>query len=806
MAEERIDSLIDVQKVLSEFLTIENGLKSILNTMASVAKGLSEFGIKLDQSAGIKQTIANYNDQLNKIKNGETLITKEAEKQLIAIEKIAQAKNKTVAQEQINHQKVQREIEKTTHQTEKFNKAGSTASNTWGKALSSFQMKFNTLGNFIGTTLYNSIVKLGTAMVNTLKESTEKFLDAEEVTQKLKFAVLNVGGESNSALAKLNSQAEKLMGIFDDKAIRTAQTDLINFGLTAEETYNLIPFLIDTAAQSGRELSDVTSAVIRGIEGQGKGLKTLGIELKSGASEAENLATIQEQLKKYTGGASDALETQTGQLKKLKNELNETSETAGASLVIWEKFWAKMKAGFVDVIATLIDYNTMAKSIQEKTAALGSETYMDKYAKLTVENKTKYLEVAKTKLKEYTDLLEKVGKGEATKNVFEISNLKANISTLEKFIEDVAKLSEVEIETKSNLSTTSDKLTTSTTKLTEEKEKEVVVYTDLQKQVNSYKLQLEELNDTDEKQAEWLNAKIDYYEEYISLQEKLTEGTITQAEYTDLLAIEVQKLDNAEKSVKETQKELLTDGKDFIEHQATAIDAIKEQEDAVKNLEESFKKMAENATEFGSSVGKAMGDALKKGEDVAKAAAKAALLTSLKQLKDYIEAKIALEALASAESVATFGVAGLAKAAIMTGIVEGIYSLVVSQISGYAKGRKGGPAELAIVGEKGSELVVAGSQAMITPDKPTLTYLPSGADVIPNDKLMKAMYENPVLSFAENVNNAIELEKVVNGLSGVKQAIMNKKEAHFIIDKNGFRTLLKNGNSWTEYIDNVVRL
>ncbi len=118
----------------------------------------------------------------------------------------------------------------------------------------------------------------------------------------------------------------------------------------------------------------------------------------------------------------------------------------------------------------------------------------------------------------------------------------------------------------------------------------------------------------------------------------------------------------------------------------------------------------------------------------------------------------------------------------------------------------GGKAETAIVAEQGTEGILHKGKLTLTPDKPSFAYLPQGADVIPHDELMRVMHDKPSLSFAENVKNNIELEKVVNALSGVKNAILNKKESHLHFDKNGFRTWVQNGNSWTEYINNYIRL
>ena len=70
-----------------------------------------------------------------------------------------------------------------------------------------------------------------------------------------------------------------------------------------------------------------------------------------------------------------------------------------------------------------------------------------------------------------------------------------------------------------------------------------------------------------------------------------------------------------------------------------------------------------------------------------------------------------------------------------TGAVE-LGVAMTQPIPKYAKGRDGGKAEMAIVGEAGRELRIFGNEVSLTPDTPTLTFLREGEKIIPNDKLV----------------------------------------------------------------------
>lgn len=72
-----------------------------------------------------------------------------------------------------------------------------------------------------------------------------------------------------------------------------------------------------------------------------------------------------------------------------------------------------------------------------------------------------------------------------------------------------------------------------------------------------------------------------------------------------------------------------------------------------------------------------------------------------------------------------------------TGAAE-LAAVIATPLPQYAKGRKGGKAEHAIVGEIGQEAIVTtDGKVTLTPSTPSLAYIPQGADVIPHNELIK---------------------------------------------------------------------
>ena len=138
-------------------------------------------------------------------------------------------------------------------------------------------------------------------------------------------------------------------------------------------------------------------------------------------------------------------------------------------------------------------------------------------------------------------------------------------------------------------------------------------------------------------------------------------------------------------------------------------------------------------------------------------------------------------------------------------------ALIASQpIPSYAKGRKGGPAEMANVGEKGRELIVDKSGKMsLTPATSTLTYLPEGASVISHEELLNATGQaaNLMPKYQNNTAHLQEENEILKaGFLMLRKTIEDKQEVHLDINERGFATRIKHGQVWEDYINNHVRL
>jgi len=132
----------------------------------------------------------------------------------------------------------------------------------------------------------------------------------------------------------------------------------------------------------------------------------------------------------------------------------------------------------------------------------------------------------------------------------------------------------------------------------------------------------------------------------------------------------------------------------------------------------------------------------------------------------------------------------------------------------YFKGRDGGPAEFAWVGERGTEAIeLPGGKTFLTPDRPTLTFLPEHASVIPHEELLRTAGAMSMqnLQFTDRSDREFaELKAEIAGLNKgfdkVAKVIIDKKEFHLSISESGIQASSSRGASRTKYLNQNVRL
>lgn len=197
-------------------------------------------------------------------------------------------------------------------------------------------------------------------------------------------------------------------------------------------------------------------------------------------------------------------------------------------------------------------------------------------------------------------------------------------------------------------------------------------------------------------------------EEELALKQKFADGLITEQQYADqLIQLNIANLQrelellqrNAatdlsltdEVAAKKIEIAIATADAQIEQNEKTTSAAKKESDKQIKIAQE----QAQITEDFIQGIGQAFGDALTEQGLQVESFAQNVLLVVLDTLEKTITASIAsatATSLAQPDSVATFGVTGIARAAILTGLIKAAFAVVKSQIgkdSG-AKFAKGG--------------------------------------------------------------------------------------------------------------------
>lgn len=225
-------------------------------------------------------------------------------------------------------------------------------------------------GITIGSLISSAIQSTAGVIKDFVNGATDAFKESEHQAHLLKFAVTDIGKEGLKGFEELTKQAEELMGAFDDEEIKKAQVALINYGLSVEQTKKLIPLLLDTSIQTGRSLDEVATSALRGIEGQTKALKPLGVAFTDTGNKTENFNILLDKLSKFSGAAEASLETETGQIKALEIQLKESQEVMGKSTIKLQLLWIEWKKAAID---TFMGIGTALKFLFDKSGYIADK-------------------------------------------------------------------------------------------------------------------------------------------------------------------------------------------------------------------------------------------------------------------------------------------------------------------------------------------------------------------------------------------------------------------------------------------------
>lgn len=181
-----------------------------------------------------------------------------------------------------------------------------------------------------------SVGALGAAVAGFGIASVKAYSEAQASQQKLtnafqKFPQL---ADSNAAALRRLNEALATKTVYDDDATASAQATLAMFGLTEQQLRTLTPLLQDYASKTGKDLNTAATDLGKALDGQGRSLKAVGLDLDLTGTKAQNFDLIVQGLRKQVGGfAEKEGQTFDGKMQILNNRFGELQEKIGEKLL-----------------------------------------------------------------------------------------------------------------------------------------------------------------------------------------------------------------------------------------------------------------------------------------------------------------------------------------------------------------------------------------------------------------------------------------------------------------------------------------
>ena len=217
------------------------------------------------------------------------------------------------------------------------------------------------------------------AAVEGVKKSIEAYNEAQLAAERLKSTLDNLwndGGEGFKALSEDAEQFSKsLSNVYRPDELMEGQQILALYGLQKNTIEQLMPVMADLAAQQKISIPQAAEILTKAIEGQGRALKGMGIEVLKTNTSQENLDIIMTKLApKVKGMAETFSASEQGGWTKIGNDLTtNVLEPVG-------EFFSTLGQGLADGIEDTFDFSKWENAFQttSERAAKYAKVQMDK--------------------------------------------------------------------------------------------------------------------------------------------------------------------------------------------------------------------------------------------------------------------------------------------------------------------------------------------------------------------------------------------------------------------------------------------
>ena len=168
------------------------------------------------------------------------------------------------------------------------------------------------------------------------KDSIEAYSKAEDQQAKLTLAYEKFPALADTnieSLRTLNDELQKKTG-YDNDDTAAMQASLAGFGLTGSQIEKLTPLVQDYAARTGSDLASSADVVGKAMLGQGRALKSVGVDFTDTGTLAGNFDQTVAGLSSAVGGYAETMGgTAAGKTKILGAQWEDLQEKAGGQLM-----------------------------------------------------------------------------------------------------------------------------------------------------------------------------------------------------------------------------------------------------------------------------------------------------------------------------------------------------------------------------------------------------------------------------------------------------------------------------------------
>lgn len=218
-------------------------------------------------------------------------------------------------------------------------------------------------GSFAAGLALNAISSAFTSLSNTFGSFISEASEAQANVQKLAFALEQTGRNTPGAVKSFEDFASELQNssIYADDLILQSSALLANLtSLSNDGIKQATQAAADLASTLGIDLDAATEMIAKAVNGNTMAFSKLGIEIKKGVTDSDNLTNTLQALASQQGAAANQTKTYQGALAKLNNAKSDLFESIG-NLIVQSPVAIKSFEAFTSVLTSLSQFITNNK-------------------------------------------------------------------------------------------------------------------------------------------------------------------------------------------------------------------------------------------------------------------------------------------------------------------------------------------------------------------------------------------------------------------------------------------------------------